>query len=86
MGQQIIRQPNGKFAVFSTIVDSLVGADLTRKQLVERLDARAHADNVRHVREVTQMIAKGKPAYFQFTMTWDEAVAATEGRDSEDGD
>jgi len=81
MGSQIIRQPDGRFAVFSTVVDSLVATDMTRRQLVEQMDARSHRDNVMHVRWVTDLLARGKKPFYQFTMTWEEAVAETE-RDS----
>ncbi len=77
MGRQIIRQPDGKFAIFCSIVDSLVAKDLTRRQVVERMDARAHAENVRFVRQTTTALVEGGKPYFQFTMTWDEAVAST---------
>lgn len=73
MGHQIIRQPNGKWAVFSSVVDDFVLLDATRDDIVEMRvqDARETIE-----REIDQKIAAleaGQRAYFQFTMSWDEA-------------
>ncbi len=73
MGHQIIKQPDGKFCVFSTVVDDFVMADATPAEIIE--------DYVEHERQritedvsriVGQLEAQQKP-YYQFTMTYEEA-------------
>lgn len=36
MGRQVIKQPDGLYAVFSTSIDRWVAWDLTREQYIER--------------------------------------------------
>ena len=51
MGRQVIRQPDGLYAVFSTGVDRWVARDLTREQYIEwrvkRAAQEARADAAR---------------------------------------
>lgn len=35
MGRQIVKQPNGKFCIFSTYVDSVIAYDLTSEDVVD---------------------------------------------------
>lgn len=76
MGQQIIRQPDGRLAVFSTVVDAFIVTDATPEEL---LDWRA-AEAAEEARRVTQRqldhVLAGEPerSYFQFTKTWEEAA------------
>lgn len=73
MGQQIIKQPDGKFCVFSSISDSIIVLDLTREELVKwygenaRLEAEAEA-------EVMLDKVEAGNAYYQFTKTFEEAA------------
>jgi len=78
MGYQIIKQPDGKFCVWSTYVDSIVITDATADELVEHFAEQAAEDSRR--RQTRNLIAKvesGVPraAYYQFQMTYEEAVA-----------
>lgn len=41
MGHQIIKQPNGKYAVWSSVVDQLIGWDQTKDQIIEYYADRA---------------------------------------------
>lgn len=75
MGQQIIRQPDGKLAVFSSITDSLIVTDATAEEIVEwRAQRAAEAERERTWAELkrVQDEANERP-YFQFTLTWEEA-------------
>jgi hypothetical protein len=82
MGQQIIQQPDGKFAVFSSISDSLIITDATQEEIVEwRAEEAANMARERTLLEFERVLDPGNPRpYRQFTLTWDEAVA----REAED--
>lgn len=74
MGQQIIKHPNGGYAVWSTIIDDwLFSRPLTLEQLVawqrEEVAAAAEAS----VRFTVAQLDLGQKAYSQFTKTFDEA-------------
>lgn len=81
MGQQIIKQPNGKIAVFSTITDTFVVADATPEEIIEwRASEAAEQARVSTKQELDRVLSEA-PAYRQFTLSWDEATA----RDAEHG-
>lgn len=75
MGQQIIRQPDGLFAVFSSNVDAFIIIDATPEELVEwRAEEAAKRARKDTGRELGHVLA-GNPqkVYFQFAKTWEEA-------------
>lgn len=74
MGQQIIRQPDGRYAVWSTIVEDFLLRDATQAQLVEWFIEDRRVEVVREVGRVVTALEKGEKPYYQFTMTWAEAV------------
>ena len=76
MGQQIIKQPNGLYAVFSTNTDTITVWDATEDELVEHFTEQAAEDARQAVRRKLRHVAADEPrkAYHQFAMTWDEAL------------
>ena len=80
MGKQIIQQPNGQFAIFSTGTDTVHVWDATAEEIEEHFVNRAADDERRRVREILAHVAAGNPskAYYQFAMTWAEALEADE--------
>ena len=86
MGHQIIRQPDGLYAVFSTGTDTWIKADATREDLIEWYAERAAKD----AREGppcgcwTTWTRIRAIAYYQFTMTFEEANAESVEHGGED--
>lgn len=75
MGEQIIRQPDGKLAVFSSIVDASVVVDATPEEIIEwRAENAADAARARTEGELRRVANTDKP-YAQFTLSWEEAAA-----------
>lgn len=74
MSNQIIKQPNGKFAVWSTIVDDFVWRDGTPEQIVNAFVAAERQRIEQRVQKVCKSLDEGEKPYNQFTMTWEEAV------------
>ncbi|GAA4626804.1 hypothetical protein GCM10023196_036550 [Actinoallomurus vinaceus] len=76
MGNQIIRQPDGKYAVFSRVSDQLVMWDATEDEVIEYFAEEAAEATRRDVRRKLEHVAAGEPerAYHQFAMTWEEAL------------
>ena len=76
MGNQIIRQPNGQFAIFSSITDTIHVYDATAEEIEEYFVERAAESERQRVREILGHVIAGEPrkAYYQFAMTWDEAL------------
>lgn len=76
MGQQIIRQPDGNLAVFSSITETFTVVDATPEEIVEwRAKEAAEQARERTLRELDKVLAgDSRGAYFQFAMTWEEAA------------
>ncbi|WP_330328216.1 hypothetical protein [Streptomyces pseudovenezuelae] len=75
MGQQIIRQPDGRLAVFSTVVDAFIVVDATPEEILDWRAEEAAKEARRTTQRQLDHVLSGEPerSYFQFTMTWEEA-------------
>lgn len=74
MGQQIIKQPNGLYAVWSTVSDSFIMWDCAPEDIIQdRIE-----EETQRIREgvlkTCAELAAGKKPYYQFTMSFNEAV------------
>jgi hypothetical protein len=76
MAHQIIRQPDGKLAVYSSVVGALVVTDATPQEVIDWKVSQV----VEHVTDLMQrdldlvLAGEARKVYYQFTMTWEEAV------------
>ncbi len=75
MGHQIIKQPDGRYASWSSIVSDFVILDATPEQIIAIRVEEARVEITRKVGEVVGKLEKGEASYYQFTKTWDEACA-----------
>ncbi len=77
MGQQIIKQPDGRLAVFSSIVDAFIVVDATPEEILDwRAEEAAAKERERTQRELDAVLADDpRRVYFQFVRTWEEASA-----------
>jgi hypothetical protein len=85
MGQQIIKQPDGRFTVFCSITDTIAVYDATAADVVEYFAEQARRNAVEAARRLVSLVDAGKPreAYHQFAMTWDEALQKDREHDGE---
>ncbi len=70
MARQIIKQPNGKYCVFSTVVDSIVDYDMSVNELKKD---RKNGDE-ETIDKIITKLENGEKPYYQFTMTFDEML------------
>ncbi len=77
MGNQIIRQPDGQFALFNSNANTIIVWDVTAEAVVEWFVERAARDAREQVLRTLSHVEAGEPrkAYHQFAMTWEEALA-----------
>jgi uncharacterized protein YcgI (DUF1989 family) len=78
MGSQIIRQPDGKYCMFSSICDDFTVVDATGEEIVDIL-AKWAAEEARKRSKMSSLqilaaLDAGDKPYHQFTMTYWEAV------------
>jgi hypothetical protein len=74
MGKQIIKQPDGLYAVFSGVSDTIVLRNATVDELVEVFCEESRRQVEGMIRQTVADLDGGGRPYFQFTMTWEEAL------------
>lgn len=72
MARQIIKQPNGLYAEYSTIVDAFIMADATADQIIQNSRQEAADEAERRCREALENADTGKIR--GFGLTWEEAL------------
>ena len=75
MGRQIIQQPDGQFAVWSSIVNDFILEDATAGEIIEEWVQEKREQIEKDVTETCKALLKGEKPYFQFTKTYAEACA-----------
>jgi hypothetical protein len=74
MGHQVIKQPDGLYAVFSSVVDSWILYDCTRQDVIDYYVKQAAKDAKRNTARILDAIEEDpREAYYQFTMSFEEA-------------
>lgn len=80
MGRQIIQQPDGLFAVWSTNSDAIFLYDATEADILTYFLQRDVRDSIAATMQILDELRAGEKPYYQFTMTWEEAVKRHEER------
>lgn len=73
MARQIIKQPNGFYAEYSTIVDSFIMHDATADQIIQNSRQQAADEAERKCREALANADAGK-THGIFGLTWESAL------------
>lgn len=74
MGRQIIKQPNGLYALWSSVVDDFVMLDATPEEIIEDAVEDSRKEITARVKDVVAKLGKGGRPYFQRTKSFDECV------------
>jgi hypothetical protein len=86
MGKQIIQQPGtDKFAIFSSVTDTIIFWDGTENEVIEHFVAEAAEREREEVTRLIEEVKLGQPRrpYAQFKLSWEEAVAMDREHDGE---
>ena len=75
MGTQIIQQPSGLYAVWSSNTDDFDMVDATVEEIIEDRIADYTKEMTERVNKIVEDLKAGKKPYHQFTRTFDECVA-----------
>lgn len=88
MGQQIIKQPDGRLAVFSSIVDAFIVVDATPEEILDWRAEQAAEDARRATQRELDAVLADDPrrVYFQFARTWEEAARLDREHGGDDPD
>lgn len=76
MARQIIKQPDGKFAIWSSTADGIIMHGATRSQIERFFVLEAEKETIRSVGTILDLVDGGhaQDAYFQFAKPWEEAL------------
>ena len=74
MGHQIIKQPNGRYSVFSTVTDDIIVYDATKDELVKYYREEAAQKAEENTLKIFEKLEKGIKPYYQFTKSIDEML------------
>ena len=84
MGHQVIKQPDGLYAIFSSVVDSWIVYDATRQDVIDYYVEQAEKDTREKVRRILDAVDDDpRKAYYQFAMTFAEANATSKAHGGE---
>jgi hypothetical protein len=86
LGRQILKQPDGEFAVWSTNSDSIIIYDATEADIVTYFLERDVRDSIAATMKIIDELEAGEKPYYQFTMTWEQALKEHEERHGPLGD
>jgi hypothetical protein len=67
MGHQIVRQPNGFYAVWSTVVDNFILWDATPEEIITEEQVEMHERIAKGVRDRIAELERGEDHYGQRT-------------------
>jgi chloramphenicol O-acetyltransferase len=74
MGQQIVKQPNGKYCLFSSVVDSVTYYNMSAEEIVEVWTNDAKEEYERKVKEIIETLEEGGKPYYQFTQSYEDCI------------
>lgn len=74
MGRQIIKQPNGKYCVFSSVVDNVIFCHMEEKDIVDELVNEYRKEMEEKVKKIIFDLENDKKPYYQFTMSYPQLL------------
>lgn len=75
MGKQIIKQPNGKFCLFSSVVDSVTHYDMTEQEIVDVFVEDYRGTIQIKVNDTISKLDRGEEPYHIFTMDYTQMIS-----------
>ena len=86
MGQQIILQPNGKYALWSSISDDFIFLNASKDEIIEEIISFKRHSITTEVERVMKAIEKGQKPYHQFTKTFQDCIDTIKANHGEDAE
>ena len=76
MGYQVIKQPDGRYAIFSSYTDTWCESNADRDEVFDWFAERAKEESDRQMMRVMEAVdTDPRQAYYQFAMSFEEANA-----------
>ncbi len=75
MSKQIIKQPNGKYCIFNSVVDNVTHFDCDNQKLIEIFVSENSDQIEKMVSDIVQKLDDCKLPYFQHSMNYEKMIA-----------
>lgn len=74
MARQIIKQPNGKYCIFSSIVDNITDYNLSEQEIIDLWTEESRQEIVKKVKIIMAALNNNGNPYYQFTQNFDQVL------------
>lgn len=74
MSDQIIKQPNGRYAIFSSVCDDFVVVDANKEEIIQEFETALGKFGGNTADRIIHQLDSGDRPYHQFTLSFDDAV------------
>jgi predicted RNA-binding protein with EMAP domain len=74
MGRQIVKQPDGKYCIFSSIVDNVTYYNMTPEDIIEAWSRESKKQITKKVNKIVEQLDKGEEPYHQFAMDYEDML------------
>lgn len=71
---QIIKQPNGKYCIFSSVVDNVTHYDMTPQEIIDDWVNEYKEEITKKVTTIITKLDNNERPYHQFTQSYDEML------------
>ena len=75
MSRQIIKQPNGKYCIFSSIVDNVTHYDMSVDDIIEEWANESKNKIIEDVKNTVAKLENNEQPYYQFTKSFDDMLS-----------
>jgi len=75
MGKQIVQQPNGKFALWSSVVDDFTVVDYENaEEIIDDFVEESRRELTAKINGIIAALDRGEKPYYQFTKSFDDCI------------
>lgn len=72
MSHQIIKQPNGRYSIYSSIVERIICYQMTKKEIKKYYKKEAIRKEKERVNDLLNRIESGKSPYYKYALSWED--------------
>ncbi len=80
MSQQIVKQPDGMYAIWSTVIDDFVVVDATKEEIIREFMEAERERVAARVNDIIAKLERGEKPYHQFTKTFQRLMELQDQR------
>lgn len=75
MARQIIKQPNGKYCIYDSIINNITDYDMSIDDLIKNEVSIFEEEITEKIKNIVNKIENNERPYYQFTKTYEDALS-----------